>query len=75
VIYANVSRGELLHDLAECEADIVLCRKCLSLGVTHHSDGFPVRERIKGNEKIIALIRAELNRRGAEEERIAGATT
>lgn len=54
---------ELLIDKAESEADMVICDKCLALGITHHKDGYSVAERIASNQKIIAAIDAEIERR------------
>jgi hypothetical protein len=62
---AAISLEQLLTDRAESEADIRTCHFALACGVTHHKDGLPVQERIDGNQRIIAVIDAELERRTA----------
>lgn len=60
---SNIPTIELLDDKAASEADLKICEYALAMGVTHHSDGYPVQERWDVNRKIIMRINAELNRR------------
>ena len=55
---------ELQNDLADSKADIKVCETALSCGITHHSDGMSVEYRLETNREIVALIEAELSRRG-----------
>lgn len=59
-----VPDGELRYDLAETEQDIEICLFALASGMTHHKDGFPVRERLEINQKIAAKIKDEMVQRG-----------
>ena len=52
---ATFSEAELRRDLADSEADALMCER------VNHAH---FRDRISGNRQIIAAIRAELARRG-----------
>lgn len=60
---ADISTAELLSDLVETNADIELCKTALMMEVTAYSGGL-VADRLKVNERIKAIIKAELERRG-----------
>ena len=64
MLIAAIPTAELRADLAESIEDIAICEQALRIGITHHRDGLPVQDRIQGNRRIIAKIKAELNRRG-----------
>jgi hypothetical protein len=61
----EIPLDELLADRDASVQDIRICNLALASGVTHHRDGFPVKERIDGNERIISKINAELALRAA----------
>lgn len=61
---SNIPEAELRTDLAASLQGILVCSMALGSGVTHHKDGLSVSERLEGERKIVATIRAELERRG-----------
>lgn len=63
--------SELMEDLRESVTDIDICQVALAVGITHHRDGMPVQDRIEGNDRIIKIITAELQRRGCQQPRTA----
>lgn len=60
---ATIPTPDLLADLDASRVDIALCRYALRQGVTEHTDGLPVAERLRVNQGIVARIEAELERR------------
>lgn len=63
---SGLSLEEMSDDREASIIDIAVCRAALAAGVTHHKDGYPVEERIAVNERIIAAIDAERERRKVE---------
>lgn len=61
-----IPEAELRHDLAESLQGILVCSLALQSGVTHHKDGLSVSERLDAERSIVAIIRAELERRGLD---------
>ena len=61
---SKFSTEDLLTDLADSDADIIVCENALRLGITEYSGG-KTQHRLDVNRKIAAKIRAELARRGA----------
>jgi len=55
--------SELQADRAESLVDMQMCRVALLHGITEYSNGCDVRERLETNERIVAIIDAELARR------------
>lgn len=53
----------LQADRAESVADIALCEAALSKGIMTYDDGESVQKRLDTNERIIAVINAELAQR------------
>jgi hypothetical protein len=60
---SDFSTTELLHDLQDSNADIAVCQKALSQGITNYSGGTVV-SRLTTNERIKIKIEEELKRRG-----------
>ena len=53
-----------MSDRGACVNDISLCELALKYGVTHYNSGAGVQERLEADKRIIAIIDAELERRG-----------
>jgi hypothetical protein len=60
---ADIASSELRTDLVDSYRDAEVCRAALKVGVVQYSGG-SVANRLKANEEMIALIEAELMRRG-----------
>ena len=59
----NITITELRDDLAEAQADIKVCELALLHDVTTYSGG-SVQARLDSNRRVVAVITAELQRRG-----------
>lgn len=57
---------ELMEDLYGCIADVKLCDIAIGHGIFSYSDGESVEERKEKNQKIIVIIKNELERRGVQ---------
>ena len=61
--FDDIPTAELRNDLAEAQGDVKLCELALLNGIDTYSGG-SVQARLDGNRRVIAVITAELQRRG-----------
>jgi hypothetical protein len=60
---AMIPTDEMLDDRAETLGDIAICKMAIAMHIVRYGDDESVYDRLACNERILALIDAELERR------------